>query len=65
VVSIIGLNPDLARVGDLALFVNHIRMYTRVQVWLKIGHGIGSWTIVDKHHHRYYFSFVFIQYVDY
>jgi len=42
VVSIIGFNLDLTRVGDLALLVTHIGMYMRVQVWLKIGHGTGS-----------------------
>lgn len=65
VVNIIGLNPDLARVGDLALLVTHNRMYTKVEMWLKIRYGVGGWTTVDKHHHRYYFSSVFIQFVDY
>jgi len=32
VVSIIGLNPDLAKVGNLALLVTHVGMYTRVQI---------------------------------
>jgi hypothetical protein len=42
VVSIIGFNPNLTRVGDLVMFVTHIGMYMRVQVWLKTRHGIGS-----------------------
>ncbi len=41
-VSIIGFNPNLARVGDLALLITRIGMYMRVQVWLKIRHGAGS-----------------------
>lgn len=42
VVSIIGLNPYLARIGDLVIQGTHTRMYTRIQVWLKMGDGIGS-----------------------
>lgn len=34
-VSIIGLNPNLARSGDLVLLAIQIGMYTKVQVWLK------------------------------
>jgi hypothetical protein len=30
VVNIIGLNPNLAKIGNLALLVIHIGMYTRV-----------------------------------
>jgi hypothetical protein len=65
VVSIVGFNPNLIRVRDLTLLVIHTSMYTRVQVWLKKGHGVGSWTKVDKHHHKYYFSFDFVQLVHY
>ncbi len=32
VVSIIGLNSDLAKVGVLVLFVTHAGMYTRVHI---------------------------------
>jgi hypothetical protein len=35
VVNIIGLNPNQAKIGDLALLVIQIGMYTKVQVWLK------------------------------
>jgi hypothetical protein len=65
VVSIIGLNPDLIRVSDLALLIIHIGMYTKVQIWLKIRHGVRSWATIDKHHHRYYFFFVLVQFVNY
>ncbi len=42
VVSIIGLNPDLAWVGDLAIKIIHTEMYKRIQIWLKIGDGTKS-----------------------
>jgi hypothetical protein len=39
VVDIVGLNPNLARIGDLALLIAHIRVYTRVQIWLRTKDG--------------------------
>jgi hypothetical protein len=42
VVSLIGFNPDLIRTGDLVMLVIHTRMYTSVQIWLKIGDGTGG-----------------------
>jgi hypothetical protein len=41
-VNIIGLNPKLARIVDLALLVTHTAMYIRIQVWLKTRDGMGS-----------------------
>lgn len=42
VVDIIGLNPNLTRIGDLVLLITHIRMYTRIQVWLMTRDGAKS-----------------------
>jgi hypothetical protein len=42
VVSIIGLNPYLARIGDLVIQDTHMGMYTRIQIWLKTRDGVGS-----------------------
>ncbi len=39
VVSIIGLNTDLAQVGDLAIQVTHTSMYMKTQLWLKTRDG--------------------------
>jgi hypothetical protein len=64
VVNIIGLNLDLARVGDLALLVTHTRMYMRVQILLKTGNGAGGWTTLPNTD-TYYFSSIFIQSMEY
>jgi hypothetical protein len=37
--SIVGLNPDLARIHDLALLITHTRMYMKVQIWLRTKDG--------------------------
>jgi hypothetical protein len=39
VVNIVGFNSDLTRVGEFALLVTHTKMYTRVQILLRIGDG--------------------------
>lgn len=65
VVNIIGLNLDLAWVGDLAIQIVRTKMYTRIEIWLKIGDGTKSWTIVAQHQNKYYFSIIFIQSLEY
>lgn len=61
VVSIIGLNPDLAQVGDLAIQVTRTIMYMKTQICVKTRDGARSWTIVARHQDRSYFSTIFIQ----
>jgi hypothetical protein len=65
VVSIIGLNLNFVRIGDLAIQFAHTRMYTRIQVWLKTGNGAWSWTTITRHHDRHYFSTILIQAFNY
>ncbi len=63
--NIVRLNPDLARVGDLALFVTHTKMYMRVQILLRTGNGARSWTTIVRHQHKYNFSSLFNQSIEY
>jgi hypothetical protein len=44
VVRLVGIDPDEARVGDIAVEVVHSGFYTRAQVWLKVIDGAGGWT---------------------
>ncbi len=60
VVCIIGLSLDLAKTRNLVVLITHIGMYTKVQVWLIIGDGVGGWATVVHHQHKYYFSSFFI-----
>jgi hypothetical protein len=44
VVRLVGIDPDEARAGDIAVEVAHNGFYTRAQVWLKVTDGEGGWT---------------------
>jgi hypothetical protein len=45
-VSIVGINPREALVGDLVVKINHRGFDTKAQVWMKIHDGIGKWNKV-------------------
>jgi len=39
VVTLVGVDPEEARVGDIAVEVAHSGFYTRIEVWLKLRDG--------------------------
>jgi hypothetical protein len=43
VVSLVGIDPEAARIGDIAVEVVHIGFYTRARVWLKVANGARAW----------------------
>jgi hypothetical protein len=65
VVNIIRINLNKAWVRDLAIYVSHARLYTKVHVWLKIKDGVGSWIPINCHQHRYCFYAIFVQPFEY
>jgi len=47
VVRLVGIDPNEARVGDIAVEVAHSDFYTRAQVWLKVVNGVRGWTLTS------------------
>ncbi len=43
VVRLVRIDPNKARVGDIAVEVAHSGFYTRAQVWLKVIDGARGW----------------------
>jgi hypothetical protein len=43
VVTIIGIDPEVARVGDIAVEIAHSGFHTRAEVWVKVRNGSGGW----------------------
>jgi hypothetical protein len=43
VVRLVGINPDQAPVGDIAVEVAHSGFYTSAQVWLRVTDGARGW----------------------
>jgi len=56
VVSIVGIDPDQARVGDIAVEVAHSEFYTRAEVWVKVVNGTGRWVSTSHLQAQFYFT---------
>jgi hypothetical protein len=46
VVTVVGIDSDEARVGDVAVEVVHSGFYTRAEVWLKVRDGSRGWVSI-------------------
>ncbi len=56
VVRVVGIDPDEARVGDIAVEVTHSGFYTRAQVWLKVIDGARGWALTSNLQDNFYFT---------
>jgi len=56
VMRLIGIDPNEARVGDIAVEVAHSGFYTRAQVWLKVIDGAGGWVSTSELQTNFYFA---------
>jgi len=55
-VRLVGINPDEARVGDIAVEVAHSGFYTRARVWLKVINGARGWASTSDLQANFYFT---------
>jgi len=56
VVRLVGIDPDAARVGDLAIEVAHSGFFTRARVWLKVINGTRGWALTSELQDNFYFT---------
>ncbi len=56
VISIVGIDPDEARVGDVAIEVAHNGFYTRAEVWVKLSNGDRGWASILHFQRQYYYT---------
>jgi hypothetical protein len=56
IVRIVGINPDQARVGDIAVEVSHSGFYTNVRVWVRVTDGARGWTCTSELQENFYFT---------
>jgi hypothetical protein len=54
VVTIVGIDPEQAQVGDIAVEVAHSGFYTRAQVWLKVIDGTRGWASTSELQTQFY-----------
>jgi hypothetical protein len=43
VITIVGIDPEEARIGDIAVEIAHSGFYTHVEVWVKVSNGSRGW----------------------
>jgi len=56
VVTLVGIDPDEARVGDVAVEVAHNGFFTRAEVWLKVSDGARGWASTLVLQTQYYYT---------
>jgi len=56
VVTLVGVNPEEARVRDIAVEVAHNGFYTRAKVWLKLRDGARGWVSISELQTQYYYT---------
>jgi hypothetical protein len=56
VIRLVGIEPDQARVGDIAVELTHSGYFTRARVWLKVIDGAGGWTCTSELQSSFYFT---------
>jgi hypothetical protein len=56
VVSLVGIDPDAARVGDIVVEIAHSGFYTRARVWLKVTNGARAWAYTSELQESFFYT---------
>jgi hypothetical protein len=56
VVTLVGIDPNEARVGDIVVEVAHSGFYTRAKVWLKVRDGARGWVSISELQTQHYYA---------
>jgi hypothetical protein len=56
VVTIGGIDPDAANVGDIVVKITHSGFFTRAEVWLKVSNGARGWVSVSQLQEQFFFT---------
>jgi len=46
-ITLVGIDPEEARIGDVTVEIAHSGFHTRVEVWLKVINGTEGWMLVS------------------
>ncbi len=56
VITLVGIDPEEARIGDVAVEITHSGFHTRAEVWLKVKNGTEGWVSVSQLQTQYYYT---------
>jgi hypothetical protein len=55
-ITLIGIDPEEARVRNIAVEVAHSGFHTRGEVWLKVRNGARGWVSISQLQTQYYYT---------
>jgi hypothetical protein len=55
VVTLVGIDLEVARVGDIAVEIAHSGFHTRAEVWLRVRNGADGWVSISQLQTQYYY----------
>jgi hypothetical protein len=56
VITLVGIDPEEARIGDVAVEIVHSGFHTPAEVWLKVKNGTEGWVSVSQLQTQYYYT---------
>jgi hypothetical protein len=56
VITIVGIDPEEARIGDIAVEIAHNGFYTHAEVWVKVRNGARGWVSTSQLQAQYYYT---------
>ncbi len=56
VVDLVGINPNQARVGDIAVEISHSGFYTSARVWLRVTDGTRGRVRISELQESFFFT---------
>jgi hypothetical protein len=55
VVTLVGIDPEVTRVGDIVVEIAHSGFHTRAEVWLRVRNGADGWISISQLQTQYYY----------
>jgi hypothetical protein len=55
-VTLVGIDPKVARIGDIAVEIVHSGFHTQAKVWLRVRNGVDGWASISQLQTQYYYA---------
>jgi hypothetical protein len=55
-ITLVGIDPEEARVGDIVVEVAHSGFHMRAEVWLKVRNGARGWVSISQLQTQYHYT---------
>jgi hypothetical protein len=56
VITFVGIDLEVARVGNVAVEIAHSGFHTRAEVWLRVRNGADRWASISQLQTQYYYA---------